>query len=170
MLEALFLPYNVFVEVKFYGLGFGVNGSGPIAYGSAKVDAYYIQDGGVKKSYSPGNEFSLYISFGYTAAHATTGSDMGYMICSNLQLKVNAFSEDNIFRLFYWDKALVSPHKMSDLNTILNMRLDRSSDQSTRVYTFIDTTVGFYREDPWSGLEENYSLIKLLANQRDSNY
>jgi len=168
-LEAFFYAYDVFVEVKFYGMGLGVDTNGPIAYGSAKVEAYYMKDG-QKQTYYPGNPFSVYISFGYTAANPVNGGNLGYMTCSKLQLKVNSGSGSPLFRLFYWDNPLVSSNRMSDVNTILNMRLDRSADQSSRVYTFLDSTVDYYREYPWSGGGDNYTLIKTLTNQRNSSY
>lgn len=150
-------------------MGLGVDTKGPIAYGSAKVEAYYMKDG-QKQTYFPGNAFSVYVSFGYTAANPSNGGNLGYMTCSKLQLRVNANSGYNLYRLFYWDNAIVSLNRMSDLNAILNMRIDRSADQSSRIYTFLDATVGFYREHPWEGPETNYSLIKTLANQRNGNY
>jgi hypothetical protein len=170
-LEARFLPYDVYVEVRFYGMGMGVgmDTSGPIAYGSAKVEAYYYKDGR-RETYYPEYAFSVSVSFRYTAANPVNGRDLGYMVCRKLPLRVGAGSGYNLYRLFYWDNAMVSANRMSDLNAILNMRLDRSGDQTSRVYTFLDNTVGFYRENLWPETEGGYPLIKTLTNQRNSSY
>jgi hypothetical protein len=167
-LEARFSPSDVYVEVKFIGRGTGTNADGPLAYGAAKIIAYYYRDG-KKYDYYPGNGFNVYISFTYTAGNPQTGAFLGNYLCFRHQLKAYANSDYHMNWLFYWDNATISSNRMTDLVSIENMRLDRSADQSSRYYYLRDETVSYYREKLWVS-EDNYPLIKTLTNKRNSNY
>jgi len=166
-LEARFSPHDVYVEVKFIGRGLGANADGALAYGAAKIDAYYYNNG-QKYIYFPGNGFSVYISFMYTAGNPQTGSFLGNILCSKYQLKAYANSDYHMNWLFYWDNATISSNRMLDLVSIENMRLDRSADQSSRVYIFKHESVNYYREKLWVS-EDNYPLIKTLSNKYNNN-
>ncbi|MDP4201138.1 MAG: fimbrillin family protein [Bacteroidota bacterium] len=168
-LEARFLPRDVYVEVKFVSMGLGVLGDGPLAYGSVKINPYYFQDG-QRMIYYPEYNLNVFLSFTYNAAQASNGANLGSRTCTGIPLSIAPYSSYNFYHLFYWSDAMVSTNRMTDLTSILNMRLDRSQDTSIRKYIFMDSSIDFYRTSPFDSDENNYIFIKSLTNQKNSNY
>lgn len=162
VLEARFEPLDVYVRLDFLGMGIGLAGEGPLAYGSARLSMKYFKDGRWW-DYTPEAAMAVQASFRVLEKERVSGADIGYRIFRDYAFKREMFTPD-IFNLYYWQTPLVSSDRMADLTDIYNLKIFYSNYDVPRKYIFDDKSVGLYRMNP-SGNEESYELIKTLPNQ-----